>query len=132
MNMASSSTSTFIKENITDEHTEQHSLRCYRPRHLYFNTSMEEEDIMEWLHLEPSMHQRVLMPPPSNKNTRSTKNSRETSTEDNEILIHKLCTKVQSLKSENIRLRGQIRYLKYRLRHVPQKRKTSKNKQKNI
>lgn len=153
-NIASTSfASIFINEKIiTDENTstKQHPLRCYRPRHLDFNTSVEEEDIMEWIHLEPSVQQRVSTPLPSKKNTKNTENTEkientektenikntenkiESNTEDNnKIIIHKLYIKVQSLKSENVRLRKQIRDLKYRLRHIPQRRKMpKKDKQK--
>lgn len=97
---------------------------------------MEEEDIMEWAHLDPSMQPKVSSPLPFNKNTESTKSNTESSTESNtkDKTISKLCTKVQSLKTENNRLKAQIRYLKYRLRHVPKVRKTPKKikKEKNL
>jgi hypothetical protein len=73
---STSSASTFINDSImTDEHAviEQRSLRCYQPGNLYLNISMEEEDIMDWVHLEPSVQQRAPTPLPSNKNAESTK-----------------------------------------------------------
>jgi len=172
-NIASTSTTpststviNLINENVMDEHPESqfieqrtNSLRCYQPRHLNFNSSIDNEDLMEWMHiepiyekvltppssnnnnnnnntnimesmhLEPSMYERV--PPPPCNNKRNTKNRTETNTKDE--IIHKLYAKVKSLRSENIRLRGQIRKLKYRLRYIPQKRKKSKkDKQKRI
>jgi len=94
---------------------------------------------MEWMHLEP-IHQRVPTPFPANistniinKNIRSTKdsntetNTKKDNTKDNRIIINKLYTTIQSLKSENIGLRKYIRKLKYCLHHIPQTHKTLKN-----
>jgi len=78
---------------------------------------------------------RVSTPLPSNittntinKDIRSTKDNTETNTKNNRIIINKLYATIQSLKSENIRLRKYIRNLKYRLRHIPQTRKTPKKR----
>lgn len=51
-----SSASISVDNNIiTDEQPflKQHSLRCYQPSRLYFDTAVEEEDITQWVHLEP-------------------------------------------------------------------------------
>jgi len=66
-----------------------------------------------------------------NKNIRTTKNNTKTNTEkdntkNNRIIINKLYATIQSLKSENIKLRKYIRKLKYHLSHIPQTRKTPK------
>jgi len=58
---------------IADKRSERHPLQ-YRAAHLYFDTSMEEEDITEWMHLEPPLRERVVTPLPLNKNTEDEKN----------------------------------------------------------
>jgi len=45
---------------IADKRSERHPLQ-YRAARLYFDTSMEEEDITEWMHLEPHLRERVVM-----------------------------------------------------------------------
>lgn len=100
-NGSTSFASTVIENIKMNEHTikKQCSVRCYQPRHLNFN-SAEEENIMEWVHLEPPMHHRASTPLPSNKNTtkNNTKNTKSnTHTENNRKIIRKLYIKIQSL-----------------------------------
>ena len=108
-------------------------MRCYQPSHLYFDDSMENEDIMEWVHLEPpervptsTTYERGL--PYNKKRTEITKEKKEEN-QDNSTTIDNLYTQIDSLKSENIRLRQQIRCLKFRLRQraSQRKRKMQKN-----
>jgi len=122
----------------------------YRAARLYFDTSMEEEDITEWMHLESPSRERVVTPFPLNKSTEDEENKLclKLSThkkvleslspnkyiedkENNMTVIRKLHMKIISLKSENSRLRKQVRKLKFRLHHTVRIRKTAKkNKQK--
>jgi hypothetical protein len=99
---------------------------------------MEEEDITDWIHIEPPMQQRVFTSLSSNKSAikikknyiENKKNNINTenniSTEDNIIIIRKLNKKIQCLKSQNIILRKQVRNLKYRLQRIPKIRKMPK------
>jgi len=57
---------------IADKCPERHPLQ-YRAAHLYFDTSMEEEDVTEWMHLEPLSGERVVTPLPLNKSTEDKK-----------------------------------------------------------
>jgi len=128
---------------IADKCSERHPLQ-YRAARLYFDTSMEEEDIIEWMHLEPPSRERVT-PLPLNKSTEAEENKLclELSThkkvleplssnkyiedkENNMTVIRKLHMKIISLKSENSRLRKQVRKLKFRLHHTVRIRKTTK------
>jgi len=43
---------------IANKRLERHPLQ-YRTRRLYFDTSMEEEDITEWMHIEPPLHRHA-------------------------------------------------------------------------
>jgi len=58
---------------IADKCPERHPLQ-YRAARLYFDTSMEEEDITEWMHLESPSCERVVTPLPLNKSTEDEKN----------------------------------------------------------
>jgi len=106
---------------------------------------MKEEDITEWMHIEPPLRERVVTPLPLNKSTENEENKLrlELTThekvlkplslnkyiedeENNMTAIRKLHMKIIFLKSENSRLRKQIRKLKFRLHHTVRIRKTSK------
>lgn len=67
-------------------------------------------------HLEPT-HETIQTSLLSNKNLEE---------QYNMTLINHLYTKINSLKSENIRLQNQVRKLKYRLRHILKIHKTPK------
>jgi len=58
---------------IADKRLERYPLQYRAPR-LYFDTSMEEEDITEWMHIESPLHDRVVTPLPLNKSTENEEN----------------------------------------------------------
>lgn len=117
----------FNHNSITDKYLEQRP-RQYRGVQLHFDTPMEEEDITEWIHLEP-IQERVSTSLRLNKNTEVKKNKHlnlprhenlftplPTNIQDEENnmrVIRHLKTENNALKSENIRLRKQIRNLRY-------------------
>jgi len=103
----------------------------YRALHLHFDSSdslMEEEDITQWIHLEPPTHERMLLSLPLNKNTKNKENEHPElpihkiplshknveSVNDKNIhksvnnknirIKHKLYAKINFLKSENVKL----------------------------
>lgn len=45
---------------MMDEHLiEQSTLRTYRPSGLSFDTPVEEEDVTEWMHIEPPRNEKI-------------------------------------------------------------------------
>ncbi|KAL6266015.1 hypothetical protein P5V15_002867 [Pogonomyrmex californicus] len=52
---------THISKNIIIEKQllQEPPIKTYKPSHLRFHNSDEEEDIMEWMNLEPPMHEKV-------------------------------------------------------------------------
>lgn len=135
----------FIHDDvIIDKHPLQRYPVQYEAPHLTFDISMEEEDITEWMHLEPPIHERGLPPLPLNKSTTDKNNehlelcarkkvpllSKESiqKEENNMTKINNLYSTIDSLKTKNMKLRKQIRHLKYRLRCTVRIRKMPKNK----
>jgi len=69
-----------ISENIIVEKQilQEPLLKTYKPANLHFHNSVEEEDIMEWVHLEPAMHEKILtIIVPDNKNNESIEKNKE-------------------------------------------------------
>jgi len=50
-----------ISKNIIVEKQilQEPPLKTYKPANLHFYNSVEEKDIMEWVHLEPLMHEKI-------------------------------------------------------------------------
>lgn len=44
---------------MEEQISEECALRTYRPAALNFEISAEEENVMEWVHLEPHIHQDI-------------------------------------------------------------------------
>lgn len=143
--VASTSSPIFINDDVTiDKHPLQRYPVQYAAPHLNFDISMEEEDITEWMHLEPPIHESGLPSPPLNTSVTYKKNehlelctrkkvslssNKSIEEEENNITkINKLYFTIDCLKTENMKLRKQIRHLKYRLRCTVQIRKMPKNK----
>jgi len=130
-----------VSDNATDTQLLQKPpTKTYKPSRLHFDTSAEEEDIMEWIHLEPPMHKTIsaVLHNNANKekeenNNKKEKNNNEENNNKNAMKkIKNLEAKINSLKSENIRLRNVIKRLKYQLRitRKPEKPKKTKTKKK--
>lgn len=103
---------------MIDKELFKNPLRTYRPAHLCFNTPAELEDITEWVHLEPSISEKIpISNPPLSQNVKDKRI--EESNMDLRIMI-------KSLKSENICLRRQVKVLKCRLLRVTRKFKKPK------
>lgn len=121
--------------DITDDQSEEPPLKTYKPAKLHFHSSMEEEDIMEWVNLEPHIHEKVSMTV-SHKNE-SEENHITEKVNDSEIIIKSLkkeniLLKKENniLKRENTRLQNIIKCLKYRAQRVPKFGKSKGLKQK--
>jgi len=85
---------------------------------------VEEEDIMEWMYLEPPMHEKIsTIIVPDNANNETIEKNKTKKVKD-------LNSKIKSLQSEVNRLRNQVRCLKFRLRVTRQCRMPKKSKQK--
>lgn len=132
-----------INDNILSKHPLEQRPLQYEASHLYFHTSMEEEDITEWMHLEPPIRETTLAPLSLNQSIKNKENRENrlcerillplSSTksmkkeENNMTTIRKLNTKINFLTCENIKLKKQIRDLKYRLRNTVRISKMPKN-----
>src|SRR5436190_22759631 len=102
-------------ENIVEKCT----LRTYRPAILNFEMSAEEEDVMEWVHLEP--------PEPLKYQNVKCKNSTQKNNEKKDSK-----TIIKALRIENLNLRQKIRRLKYQLRCMAQKESNQKKQKKEM
>lgn len=100
-----------IEEQVPEECT----LPTYRPAILNFEMSAEEEDVMEWIHLEPPIHQNV-------KNKDNSKSEIYNNKKNNPKTI------IRALRIENLNLRQKIKRLKYQLRCMAQNCKKSNKK----
>jgi len=118
-----------ISKNIIEKQILQEPpLKIYKPAILHFHNSVEEEDIMEWVHLEPPMHEKIsTIIVPDNENNESIEKNKE---KNETKKVKDLNSKIKSLQSEVNRLRNQVRCLKFRLRVARQFRMPKKSKQK--
>jgi len=118
-----------ISKNIIEKQILQEPpLKTYKPANLHFHNSVEEEDIMEWVYLEPPMHEKIsTIIVPDNANNESIEKNKE---KNKTKKVKDLNSKIKSLQSEVNRLRNQVRCLKFRLRVARQCRMPKKSKQK--
>lgn len=79
---------------------QQTALRTYRSGNLNFKVSVEEEDVMEWVHLEPPIHENIQLRYDSTQRNSEDNNSKAV---------------IKALRIENLILRTKLRRLKYRL-----------------
>lgn len=124
-----------ISDNIMiDEQLLQElSLKTYKPSCLHFHDSAEEENIMEWVHLELPMHEKTSITVlHNNANKESEENEENNITEkvnDSEIIIN-------SLKSENYSIAeyNKTEYIKISLTYNSKmwKAKRTKTKEKDL
>ncbi|XP_024891977.1 uncharacterized protein LOC112467531 [Temnothorax curvispinosus] len=91
----------------------QSALRTYKRANLNFNVTAEEENIMEWVPLEPSM-------PPTDDQHQD--NCTQTNNKDTKI--------IKDLNMENRHLRQELRRQKFLLQRMSEKYKISKTKSK--
>lgn len=89
-------------ENMKDQISAQRTLRTYRPAILNFAVSAEEEDTMEWVHLEP----------PIDKDYNYIERKDKEKTNSN--------AKIKALRIENSKLRQKIKHLKFRMQRMAQ------------
>lgn len=109
-----------LKEQIPQECT----LRTYNAI-LNFEMSAEKEDVMEWMHLEPSIHQNVKC---KDDSTQRNVKCKDDSTQKNNNEKNNPKTIIKALRIENLNLRQKIRRLKYRLQCMAQTCKESNQK----
>jgi len=119
-----------ISKNIIVEKQilQEPPLKTYKPANLHFHNSVEEKDIMEWVFLEPPMHEKIsTIIVPDNENNESIEKNKE---KNKTKKVKDLNNKIKFLQSEVNRLRNQVRCLKFRLRVARQCRMPKKSKQK--
>lgn len=107
-----------------DVHFQRPPPVTYRSARLNFDTPLEEEDVMEWIHLEPPKHEKI-----STEQYSQYKKNQEKKKQNNEKNA-KLQATINALKSEIKRVRCQNKYLKYRLRMALKYKKPKSKKQK--
>lgn len=105
-------------ENLFTEKqmSEERALRTYKPAALNFAKSTEEENVMEWVHLEP----------PINQNIECDSTKRNIECEDNSIQrnnkeISNLTAQIKVLRNENLNLRQKIKRLKSQMQRIAQR-----------
>jgi len=65
-----------VSNNVTDTQLLQKPPpKTYKPSRLHFDISAKEEDIMEWIHLEPPMHKSISAVLHNNANKEKEKNN---------------------------------------------------------
>jgi len=113
--------------NLSVDASIKQCIKTYHPAKLNFDIPEEEENIMEWMYLEPSINKKDNACHAAsiiNKTVNINKNAREK---------HKSNITINLLKRENLRLRKIIKNLKCRLRARKVSRKaTSKKSKKKI
>jgi len=123
----------YLEENINNnveitklyiDATIKQSIKTYYPAKLNFDIPEEEENIMEWMHLEPSINKKV-------DTCHTAPIINETIDKNKSASEKKECNiTINLLKRENVRLRKIIKNLKFRLRARKVCRKATNKKSK--